>query len=704
MKKFLSIVLVFLLIASAVPVTDVYAADVIGITTAAQLASIGTNDSYPLNGSYKLMDDISLSDYDSWTPIGASSAFSGTFEGNAKKITGLKVNYTGDNAGLFGIVSGSVKNLSVTGTVTVNVSTSETKTISAGILAGKTEWFATIDTCATSGAVTATLNSSASGGFFGGSNTVYAGGAIGNNGSMVTLSVVSHKSGAVKATCTSTGGANSTAYAGGVAGKSSSTVEDCYNVADVSATATSTKTGKAYSGGLSGYGAAHKTSYNTGDVTASGNTNSYAGAISGYTTGKSSYCYYLDGCASQAFGGYSGDTAPTATSKSSSGMNNKKLEGFDFENIWESSLVAKPKHYDKDEIITGSISILGVFQVGETLTADISALQPAEAYNGTIKKIKYEWQAGTEQTDESGNKAVVYETVSSGSGKNTYTITQNELGKYVRLVVRGTWNYGGVLESKATVVAMPAPKNVTATADSTGIKVSWNAVSGATQYTVYRSVYSEGFLGMGAGFGTFSNIGTSTTASYVDTSVESGKKYKYKVSATVNGAETDKSAETTEVTATTSGSGDSGNTDGSTSSTEGITAGTNAEIDATNKIITTELEAQTEATSLVTAESGYNLQVSNDYLGTGTEIKVTKGGTNIFGTIVGATTVATYTVVVEGDTNGDSVCDVLDCMQVEMARVGNIELTGVYLTAGDMNSDKRITISDYGTILNKAII
>lgn len=94
------------------------------ITTAAQLAEIKDD----LDAYYQLGNNIDLSDEGTWTPIGSfvadetvndgetpdeTYAFTGTFDGNEKTISGLTVN--GDiGAGLFGCVAkGTVKDLTV---------------------------------------------------------------------------------------------------------------------------------------------------------------------------------------------------------------------------------------------------------------------------------------------------------------------------------------------------------------------------------------------------------------------------------------------------------------------------------------------------------------------------------------------------------------------------------------------------------------
>ena len=534
MKRVLSLLFALVFVVAAFPVTVASAADVIEISDAAQLAAIGTNDNYPLSGSYKLTKNISLSDYENWTPIGQSSAFSGTFEGNGKTISGLKINSSGTYAGLFGQVSGTIKNLTVIGEVNLNTTASSATAIYAGLLAGNVSgWFATIDSCSTSGEVNASLNCTASFGFT--SANVYAGGVIGNSGSWISTEILSHKSGTV--TAKYTGSVNGNAYAGGIAGKITAGLVDCYNRAAV---LSSSGKGSSYAGGLAGQCASTETSYNTGEITAS----DYCGSIAGYATGSSKNCYYETGSASKAFGGYSGSSEPTATSKKASEMTNKKLSGFNFDDVWESSVISAPNHYSKNEIITGSVSVLGSFQVGEKLTADMSKVSPSSAYDGLIKYVKYQWERGTK--NEEGN--INYEKISGATGSE-YTVTAADLGKYLRLVVRGRFTYGGKLESKETLVTAAVPKNVKVATDDNGVKVTWDKISGATSYTIYRSTYSEGFLGMGAGYNSYSSVGTSTTNSFLDTTVTTNTKYKYKVTVTMGGTESDKSAESSEITA-----------------------------------------------------------------------------------------------------------------------------------------------------------
>ena len=73
--------------------------------------------------TFKLARDINLESIENFTPIGNSSnKFSGTFDGNGRKISNLTINTDKDHAGLFGYVdSGAIKNLTL---INANVTSS----------------------------------------------------------------------------------------------------------------------------------------------------------------------------------------------------------------------------------------------------------------------------------------------------------------------------------------------------------------------------------------------------------------------------------------------------------------------------------------------------------------------------------------------------------------------------------------------------
>ena len=92
----------------------------ISVNTAEDMAKIGIDPAWPLEGSYKLAADITL---ENWAPIGPDSAFSGSFDGDGKKITVKSFDegfvYTNNSLGVFAAIQGSedakalVRNLTV---------------------------------------------------------------------------------------------------------------------------------------------------------------------------------------------------------------------------------------------------------------------------------------------------------------------------------------------------------------------------------------------------------------------------------------------------------------------------------------------------------------------------------------------------------------------------------------------------------------
>ncbi|MDR1320326.1 MAG: hypothetical protein LBK56_02720 [Gracilibacteraceae bacterium] len=110
----------------------------IPISSRADLAKIGADSAYPLNGSYKLTADIDLSGAE-WAPIGDGTAgnriFTGTFDGQGHVISNLTI--TGNNHhqynGLFGAIeSAIVKNIGLRNT-RIDVSSYNSSSYAGGI-------------------------------------------------------------------------------------------------------------------------------------------------------------------------------------------------------------------------------------------------------------------------------------------------------------------------------------------------------------------------------------------------------------------------------------------------------------------------------------------------------------------------------------------------------------------------------------------
>ena len=105
-----------------------YGKQLTAINNASDIQKIGTEGNYPLDGLYVLLQDVSLQGQD-WTPIGTEEEpFTGVLNGNNKTIDGLTLTNPEMNAGLFGVNSGSVKNVELT-----NTSVSSAHTFVGGI-------------------------------------------------------------------------------------------------------------------------------------------------------------------------------------------------------------------------------------------------------------------------------------------------------------------------------------------------------------------------------------------------------------------------------------------------------------------------------------------------------------------------------------------------------------------------------------------
>ena len=281
-------------------------------------------------------------------PIGNSSAnsFQGTFDGNDKTITGLYINQTTDNVGLFGcVLNAEIKDLTMqnckvvggnysignfvgwaNGLTISNCSAKETEVSGSysyvGGLVGCANGATTITNCYNTGNVSGTRYDGGIVGYLKGTATITNcyntgsvsgsdigdGGIVGyvceavatimncyNTGSVSGARCVGGIVGTVDVTatirnCYNTGSVSGSSYVGGILGDFGSsvvrvTITNCYNTGSVSSSGYSFQ---GYVGGIVGYGyggtATITNCYNTGSVSKSGNVQvqGYGGGIVGY--------------------------------------------------------------------------------------------------------------------------------------------------------------------------------------------------------------------------------------------------------------------------------------------------------------------------------------------------------------------------------------------------------------------------------------
>lgn len=280
-KRFLALLLVLTMVFSLMPAA--LAADTVDVAALPEYAAdvdISTGAAYKIsteeslrafaaavkaddgNGTYAhagvtlyLAGDIALTG--TWTPVGSTATyvgdfFAGTFDGCGHTISGLNVQGSTVNQGLFAAINkATIRNLNVSGTVSCG-----TKNYVGGIV-GKVQ-AGTIENCSFSGSVT--------GGYTGG----IAGGLNGND---VTISGCANLAAVTGTT------------AGGILGywKNTAAIRDCYNTGSV--------TGSVKAGGIVGQlqKGSIENCYSTGVV---GGTAAQFGGIFAFSSATVKNCYY----------------------------------------------------------------------------------------------------------------------------------------------------------------------------------------------------------------------------------------------------------------------------------------------------------------------------------------------------------------------------------------------------------------------------
>ncbi len=257
-KRFLALLLVLTMVFSLMPAA--LAADTVDVAALPEYAAdadISTGAAYKIsteeslrafaaavkaddgNGTYAhagvtlyLAGDIALTG--TWTPVGSTATyvgdfFSGTFDGCGHTISGLNVQGSKVNQGLFAAINkATIRNLNVSGTVSCG-----TKNYVGGIV-GKVQ-AGTIENCSFSGSVTGGYTGGIAGGL--NSNNVTISGCV--NAADVTGTTAGGILGYWKTTaaiqnCYNTGSVTGSAKAGGIVGQlNKGTIENCYSIGDI---------------------------------------------------------------------------------------------------------------------------------------------------------------------------------------------------------------------------------------------------------------------------------------------------------------------------------------------------------------------------------------------------------------------------------------------------------------------------------------
>lgn len=238
---------------------EVYNAE--GLKNIAELV----NEEWKLGINITLTADIDLKGID-WTPIGKDNnkAYTGTFDGGGKTITGLTVTGSNKYAGLFGRIGsgGTVKNVVLEG---VQITSDNSSGYASGV-AGNS-FGGTIENCSVSGSV---------------------------SGSFSVGGVVGYQFGGSITGCSSSASVKGTQRAGGVAGTTNSgaTLTACYATGDV--TVENDGTSYAWAGGIVGTNGGNSilACYAAGNVSGKGSGTIYVGGVVGENYATVTACYW----------------------------------------------------------------------------------------------------------------------------------------------------------------------------------------------------------------------------------------------------------------------------------------------------------------------------------------------------------------------------------------------------------------------------
>ncbi|MBR5562033.1 MAG: hypothetical protein IKW12_02675 [Clostridia bacterium] len=380
MKKFLAIILTFALcfgvLSVAIAAEDEAVTAVpdgyIGIYSAEELDNIRNN----LSGKYILLNNIDLSSYENWNPIGTSETpFTGELDGNGYVIENLRINTecndTGTyDSGLFGYVNGASISDIIIKNSDINikyVGNAESKCRFGNIVGFSLN--TTLTGCVVSGNVNIEGFSSAEIGSIAGrsktSQLVFCGNysnidvTISSSATQINVGGISGSAASTEKKCFNYGNISvngtdindtCTVRIGGIDGNGSENmgIANSYNRGELSVGFSAKNV---YIGGIAGESYVIKNSYNSGNINIPENFSGYAGAVSGNLAsdvisigdGSSlSNSYYLN---SELIPAYNADSKPESFNEypfenvkhlTSEEMKCQELfVGFNFDTVWK---------------------------------------------------------------------------------------------------------------------------------------------------------------------------------------------------------------------------------------------------------------------------------------------------------------------------------------------------------------------------------
>lgn len=402
------------------------------------------------SASAVLTADIDLSG-ETWTPIGSESTpYTGTFDGQGYTISGMTIENAESYSGLFGNVTGTVKNFTVTGSITI---TGDETVAKVGGAVGS------LGTASAGGTVSGVIS--------GVDITVSAG----NDHIGGVVGSMPENSSPTVENCIYTGKITVTVAAGSVAGIvgyiRTGTIQNCANQGSISVDVGGTGS----VGGILGYcnnGRIYICNcYNTGAISADGTDN--VGAIVGQNKGTQatvSNCYYLTGSANQGQGQLTTDAADTVVKTAdefASGEVTYLLNGSSSDSpVWYQNL---DNGQDKDTypVLDGSHGIVycieedpvrysndpdATAEPTDISSATVTLNQSSFTYNGQSQKPTVTVTLGDKTLTEDTDYTVSF----SGDTTNVGEVT---------VTIKGTGNYTGEATNKPSYTINKATPTLT---------------------------------------------------------------------------------------------------------------------------------------------------------------------------------------------------------------------------------------------------
>lgn len=391
-----------------------------------------------------------------FVPIGnLDQKFLGVYDGNGHTISNFKItSAVTEDAGLFGYLQGTVKNLAING-AEISIRSKDTD-LYVGSIAGRTDYKSAIINCSSSAIISAEVSGEGRKVFVGGlcaqghqiEKCSFAGtisakanyvGADATAGGITGTASGALSENRNTGTVTTTGYSGSTIYAGGIAGNGYGDIKGCYNGSAVRAECASTS----YAGGIIGSGGSSISGCrNQGTVYAETRYNyfdTYAGGISGENNGTISFWEnfgYISGysTASNVYGGgitgYSNRdvedcynmgavfTQSTSNESRAGGIAGTTYSQGTVRRCWNEAEVASGENGEYS--IGAAGGVVGLLQYGNVLQCYNMGKVTAQSANS------YTWAAG----------------IAGGTNDGTITDCFNHGNITVRAESGKTWNHG----------------------------------------------------------------------------------------------------------------------------------------------------------------------------------------------------------------------------------------------------------------------